>query len=58
MAYTDDHLHIDESTVLKEICGALEISDDELSAMAAWAKKATSDMNADGLRAEAMMFEG
>lgn len=60
MAYSDEHLHIDESTVLKEICGALEITDDELAAMAAWAEKATADLNADGLRAEAeaMMSEG
>ncbi len=59
MAYSDSHLHIDESAVLAEISGALEISDDELAAMSAWAKRSVAGDDEAALRAdaEAMMGE-
>lgn len=53
MAHSDSHLHIDESSVLAEICGALEISADDLEAMTAWAKRAVAGEDEAALRADA-----
>lgn len=60
MAHSDQHLHIDESSVLNEICGALEISDADLEAMTAWAKRAVAGEDEASLKAdaEALMANG
>lgn len=53
MAHSDSHLHIDESAVLSEICSALEINDEDLDAMTAWAKSLVAGDDEAALRAAA-----
>jgi len=52
LAFSDEHLHADESAVLAEICGALEISDDEHESLAVLAQRLVANPGDAVVRSE------